>query len=251
VIGRASLEKGVSLQLVILAAGCGVRLGDEAQDKPKSLVLIRDRAYLSYQLEAFRKFSFSQSLIVGGFGIEHLRNFLHSEKSNLTLVENPEYQKGNLYSLAAARPLLTDDFFIFNADHYYSDATYAKIFATHSEHVTAFCDFDRKLHDDDMKVHTQEKIGVLGVKNMAKTLSVFECGYVGVTYVPRVQAENYWQAFEAVAKSLGDKANVEHVLQRLADDGAFLPIQDVSGSWWTEIDTVEDLQKARETIPAK
>lgn len=238
--------------LVILAAGRGTRLGEHSQDMPKSLVRIAGRSYLAYQLEGFSRFAFNKKLIVGGFGISYLRDFLcDAGIVDYELVENIDFHKGNLYSLAAARPQLIEDFFVFNADHFYSDAIYKKIFSSHCERITVFCDQDRTLTDDDMKVQSETVAGEAHLKAMAKSLTQFDCGYVGVTCVPLKCATMYWRAFEAVATELGDKANVEHVLDVLARCGEKIRIADVSGSWWTEIDTPADLENASRIIRDK
>jgi choline kinase len=83
---------------------------------------------------------------------------------------------------------------------------------------------------------------------MAKTLPEWDAGYVGVTYVPVASFETYFKEFAASAIQLGDKANVEHILDRLAGQGGVIDMRDISGSWWTEIDTPEDLSKARDII---
>jgi len=235
------------MQLVILAAGRGSRLGEDHADRPKSLVSVGDVPYLKRQLESFRHFSFSKKNLVGGYGITFLRDFLAENNfGDITLLENTEFLKGNLYSLATARFELTEDFFVFNADHFYSPETYQSILTMRSDNITIFCDKDRILTDDDMKVRLDEHSGHLAA--MSKTLSDFEAGYVGVTYVPKSAYQTYWSAFDATAARLGDKANVENVLDGLAAVGGDIRVRDISGSWWTEIDTPEDLAKARQTI---
>ncbi len=262
------------MQIVILAAGQGTRLGDLSA--PKCLVEVSpQKKYLSLQLDALKQFSFEKKLIVGGFGMPVLREFLQKEKiSDLTIIENPDFTKANLYSLLVAKNYLTDRFFIFNADHYYSTENYKKIFVTESKDITVFCDRDRKLIADDMKVLSYPSPsrggasaanmpngmfdaqcagrspdgGAYCVQKIDKKLHEFDFGYVGVTCVPKEKMAIYWQAVARVEDELGDKAYVEAVIQRLAADGEKIGIQDISGSWWTEIDTPEDLERARKTI---
>lgn len=235
------------MQLVILAAGRGSRLGGDQANQPKSLVSVGSVPYLKRQLESFRRFSFSKKILVGGYGIAFLRDFLvENNFTDITLIDNTDFLKGNLYSLATARSELTEDFFVFNADHFYSPETYQSILTTRSDNITIFCDKDRSLTDDDMKVRLAKPSGHLAA--MSKTLSAFEAGYVGVTYVPKLAYQRYWDAFDATAAKLGDKANVENVLDGLAAEGGEISVCDISGSWWTEIDTPEDLGKARQII---
>lgn len=240
------------MQIVVLAAGAGIRLGDHTREIPKSLLEIAPgRPYLAYQLEALARIPGLRGLLVGGFAIDRLRAFVaeHPAGASWPIIENTQFHKGNLYSLAAARHILRadEDFYIFNADHFYSDASYHLMLSTPTEHVTIYCDRDRTLVADDMKVLSQN--GVL--KKIAKDLSTYDAGYVGVTRVPASAAVRYWRAFDDTARALGDRAHVEAVLARLAGENETVKLTDISGSWWTEIDTEEDLQRARALIRAR
>lgn len=238
------------MQLVILAAGRGVRLGWHSHNIPKSLVTIQDQPYLAYQLRSFDRFAWSRKFVIGGFGVSFLRDFFRNYvDAGYEVLENIDFLKGNLFSLKTARSVLSESFFVFNADHYYSPDNYRKIFATPPHHITIFCDRDRTLSDDDMKVKTKPiKADVANLVSMSKTLLDYDFGYVGVTFVPQNSFAKYWAAVEATEVELGDKANVEHVLNTLANQGESIEVRDISGSWWTEIDTPEDLQRARDVI---
>ncbi len=236
--------------VVILAAGFGSRLAECHNGIPKSLVRVQDRVYLDLQLQAFLKYDY-KIIVVGGFAFDVLEKHIHSlpHSQRITLVHNKEYQKGNLYTLLTAKNLIEGDFFLFNADHFYSDTTYEKILVTlpqvNDAHLPTVCvDYDRSLTDDDMKVTLQEG----KVCEMSKQMQNFEAGYVGVTYIPVAKQEEYWHMCDVTADKLGDKANVEHVINELARQNNTVACFDISGSWWTEIDTPEDLAKAQSTI---
>jgi len=234
------------LQIVILAAGMGTRLEWNEQNMPKSLVPIHDqKPYLWYQLNSLSRFSISNIVLVGGFGIDHLKKFLKDHSfSPVILLNNKDFKKGNLLSLLVAKDTLEEDFYIFNADHYYSLENYKKIFKDQNDKITIFCDRDRNLIDDDMKVDSNE--GQL-IK-MDKKLPQFDLGYVGVTYIPKKSHDVYWKNCYEVGNNRGDQANVESVLNHLVPSGIDVKISDISGSWWTEIDSPDDLAKAREMI---
>ena len=109
--------------------------------------------------------------------------------------------------------------------------------------ITAMCDFDRILYDDDMKVKLANGNGK--IKQISKGLREFDCGYIGMTYVD-VSAEGvYRDAVEKTLKRFGEKAVVENILQVLAEEKDTAPeICDLSGFGWYEVDTKEDLEKA-------
>jgi choline kinase len=219
---------------------------------PKCLIELAPQVpYLACQLAAFERFEFSRRLIVGGFGIGKLADYLASapQGRDWLLLNNAEFHKGNLYSLKAARPRLNGGFFIFNADHFYSPESYRKIFACvdpAAGDIMAFCDRDRLLAADDMKVAAASD----RLRVMSKSLGTCDCGYVGVTYVPAGRLGEYWRAFDAVEQHFGDAANVELVLNQLAEAGPGVRLVDISGSWWSEIDTPEDLVRTRALLRA-
>lgn len=234
------------MQLVVLAAGKGCRLG---KSLPKALVDIAvGKPYLHYQLLSFQKFNFSQKIIVGGFAFSEVRKFIEGfSHTDVTLIENKNFDKGSLLSLLCTQHQVTfcnDDMFLFNADHYYSLETYKKIFSATHKNIVIFCDRDRALGGDDMKVRAQDDRLV----TMSKVLATHGWGYVGVTFVPHVKQRLYFQAAQEVRKHQGDLVSVEVVLNALAKTGEFIYLVDISGSWWTEVDTPEDLFKASQVI---
>lgn len=237
------------MQVVILAAGKGMRIHDVVAGLPKSLVPITEKfSCLDLTLRSLKPFRFSSKIVVTGFAAEKIRYFFTLRGfADFDLVHNPDFEKGNLYSLLAAKKRLSKKFFILNADHFYSPQTYRKIFSCDPQHITIFCDRDRSLSDDDMKVAVFQENGTIRL-TMAKTLSQFQWGYVGVTCVPESRHKLYWQACDEVTTELGEKAHVEHVIKFLGEAGEPIDIVDLSGSWWTEIDTREDYIKAQRTI---
>ena len=54
---------------------------------------------------------------------------------------------------------------------------------------------------------------------IAKTLTTFDAGYVGMTKVPAAPRPRYWAAAEAAQAEEGRAIHVERVLARLADGG--------------------------------
>lgn len=237
------------MQAVILAAGKGTRLGSFTEESPKSLVPVPGGGtYLDLQLRSLGRFDLSSKIVVTGFAATKMRDFFATrEWAGVELVHNADFEKGNLYSLLAAKRRLSENFFIFNADHFYAPSLYQKIFSLTAQHITIFCDRDRPLGDDDMKAAIFEENGKKRL-TMAKTLKDFHWGYVGVTCVPASQQDLYWRACDVVAREWGDKAHVEHVIKYLGEQGERVDIVDLSGAWWTEIDTPEDYLRAQRMI---
>jgi choline kinase len=113
--------------------------------------------------------------------------------------------------------------------------------------VTAFIDTDRNLGADDMKV---ERRSDGRVRRIAKTLTKFDSGYVGMTRVPPSALTRYWQTAEAALAEEGRAIHVERILGRLAESDAAPLCRDISGHGWLEVDTAEERAAAEQTLLA-
>jgi choline kinase len=162
------------------------------------------------------------------------------------LVENTSFRDGNLISLLAARPRMNEGFLLLNVDHIYR-ASIAAVVAPDVAEVTAFIDTDRSLGADDMKV---ERRPDGRVRRIAKTLTKFDAGYVGMTRVPTSALSRYWQTAEAALAEEGRAIHVERVLGRLAEGEAAPSCRDISGHGWLEVDTAEERAAAEQALLA-
>lgn len=229
------------MQICLLAAGRGLRLGERTRELPKSLLPVRGKPFAAYNLSKLKKMGADEIIVVGGFEYEQLKETYLALEPSLKFVFNPDFLQGNLLSLMAARPCLTGGFWIFNADHLYSDPILKRAVLSHHQKIQILCDFDRTLGDDDMKVQIVDHQLI----KIAKDLKEYNGGYMGVTCVPAACADYYWEAADSVLKEKGVSACVEQVLALLARD---VEILDGSGSGWVELDTGEDLQRIEEVI---
>lgn len=230
-------------QIVLLAAGMGTRLGELGGGLPKALFDAGGHKLLDRALGFAERFaSADERLVVGGFRFDLVQAHLATRpRGVLRLLENTKYTLGNLWTLETALPEVRGAFLLMNIDHVYPAAVVTRIEQQAGEHITAFVDFDRPLGDDDMKVGLDAR---RCVQRISKKLETWDCGYVGMTFVPAAQLARYRAAVAAVRADVGDAANVEAVLQRLADDGEPVAIGDISGIGWHELDTPEDVARA-------
>jgi choline kinase len=232
------------VRVVLLAAGLGSRLGDLTAALPKALIPVGEVPLLVHALRFAARLSPEQVTVVGGFGFPQVAEELERRRRDepalqrlpVTLVENPDYRLGNLRSLQAARAELIDDFLILNVDHIFRPSI-APLVTGPATAVTAFIDTDRKLGADDMKVERDHRGRVRAI---AKTLNHFDCGYVGMTRVPRLALGHY---FEEVDRALADEPSsihVERILARLAATDDPPACRDISGHGWLEVDTPDE-----------
>ncbi|NOZ01057.1 MAG: NTP transferase domain-containing protein [Deltaproteobacteria bacterium] len=107
--------------VVILAAGMGVRLRPITERIPKALVSCAGWPLLSYALEFAKRAVVEDGriVVVTGFQAERVVAFLDEEAPGVIVAHNPEYEKANLISVAAGLERVEDDFLLMNVDHVY------------------------------------------------------------------------------------------------------------------------------------
>ena len=234
------------MQAVLLAAGLGSRLGTLTEQIPKALVTVGGRPLLAYAVAFARAAGAEAITVVGGFGFAQVAAEVARLALPVRLVENRSFRDGNLISLTTARSFVedADEFLLMNVDHIYRPAI-VTLAAAPAADVTAFVDTDRVLGGDDMKV---ERDGDGRVRHIAKTLTRWDAGYVGMTKVPRAAAARYWAAVDAALAAEGRAIHVERVLARLADAGTPPACRDISGHGWLEVDLPDERDRAEEAV---
>ena len=234
------------MQVVILAAGLGSRLGTLTRALPKALIQVADEPLLAHAIRFARRLAPVEIVVVGGFCFSDVAADLERRELGVTLVENASFRDGNLLSLMAARSTIRGDFLLMNVDHIYRAAIAERVGAP-ADDVTAFIDHDRTLGADDMKVARDERGHVRAI---AKTLATYDCGYVGMTRVPAPALARYWAAADHVLATEGRAIHVERVLAHLAGTSTPPACRDISGVGWLEVDLPDERAHAEQTIHA-
>lgn len=239
------------MQVVLLAAGMGLRLGHLTRALPKALIQLNGKPLIDYTLpRLLANKRVEEVIVVGGFEHANLQRHVEAQYSlfgdRLRLVENRAFTRGNLYTMEAALPYLSSSFLICNVDHVFSEATWSFILQERPEPLI-FCDFLRSLAEDEMKVLLD---GDKKVVDMSKTLEIFDAGYVGLTYMTAEKIELYREALGETAALRGEKAVVENVLPVMASQGEAIHVIPFDKNVWYEVDTREDLAKAEAALRA-
>ncbi len=238
------------MQVVLLAAGLGKRLGALTERLPKALVTVAGEALVAHALRFAARLGPAQVVVVGGYGFTALASEIARLRAagtlptEVRLVENPRFLAGNLRSLLVARPLVDQDFLLLNVDHIFG-APIAHLVRPPVQDVTAFIDTDRRLGADDMKV-VRDARGQL--RRISKTLATWDAGYVGMTRVPASALDRYFGEADAALAAEGPQIHVERVLARLCESEAPPLCRDISGHTWLEVDTPQERTRAEEAL---
>jgi NDP-sugar pyrophosphorylase family protein len=95
------------MNVVVLAAGLGSRLGTLTRDLPKALIPVGGKPLLLHALSFAARLRPSRLVVVGGFCFPQVRETLVSFRGGdkaaaalpIELVENTQFRDGNLVSL--------------------------------------------------------------------------------------------------------------------------------------------------------
>jgi choline kinase len=228
------------MQAILLAAGRGLRLRPYTEQIPKTLLEIHDRAIIDYILGSLDLDEIDEIIVVGGFQIDRLEKHLEGTSSRrVRLVDNPEYADGSVLTIEKALPFIHDSFLLLNGDHIHPREMIRRM-VTRSSGITCACDSDRQLTDDDMKIKLRDGV----VWQIDKKLTDYECGYIGMTFCHLDRFDTYRRYIDQTREQRGTGANVEAIIQQLADGGERIEVLDCSGLGWIEVDTAEDLERA-------
>ena len=133
-----------------------------------------------------------------------------------------------------------------NVDHIYRPSI-AEVVAPEVSAVTAFIDTDRTLGNDDMKVERGEGGRIVSI---AKTLTQFDCGYVGMSRVPTALLGRYFEEADRALAEEGRAIHVERILGRLAKTELAPACRDISDHGWLEVDTPDERAAAEAALAA-
>lgn len=236
------------MNAIILAAGFGKRLGHLTKTIPKASICVASQPLIRYAVNFAKIIGVSRIVVVGGYKSEHVWKALAGE--NIIKLENRDYYKGNLYSLATAGKYMDDGFVQINVDHLYP-ASVAHMIKNISAGIWAFSDFDRPLYQDDMKIKITGHGNETFISSISKKLHDYDGGYCGINVVAGSEREDYMTSFRNVLSRSNEDAVVEDVFTELISNNKPPKVYDMSGIRWLEVDTPEDLANAERILKMK
>ncbi len=223
-----------------MAAGMGMRLGGTTT---KALVEVEGKPLCHYAFDFLKAVGAKKLIVIGGFCFDDLVKSVEAYDGDILILENKDYKRGNLYTLEKALPHIDDSFLLCNSDHVYRRKIADKVREQLSD-IRAFCDFDRSLGDDDMKVWHND----LKLAHISKKLTDFNGGYVGLTYCSKEKLDIYKAIANDLLSKGEDNVVAEDVLRHLVANSHDVHIGDISGHGWLEIDFPEELDRAKKII---
>ncbi len=240
---------------LILAAGRGRRLGGGDAQPPKVLLRFGGETLLARHLRLLERGGAGRVSLVVGYRQEAIVAELDriGRLSEVDLIENAAWQQGSVVSLDCGRHLFdgTAPVLLMDADVIYDHRLLERLVA--GSHPGSLL-LDRELEAGDEPV----KICVAGTQRIvdfAKRPDVAHDWHgesVGFFRFAPAVARQVAAAARALVASGGGMTEYEEPIRGLirADaDGTKFGFEDVTGLPWTEIDFMDDVEKAHALLP--
>ena len=237
---------------LILAAGAGRRLRPYTDTLPKALVPLDDtRSVMDLTLKNFAEAGLNDVAIIIGYAADQVRireqELEERYGVNIELVFNDKAEEwNNAYSLWCARDVIKSGAIIANGDTIHPVSVEELLKAQTDEFITLSLDNVKKLADEEMKVQLNDRGGVsLITKLMDPTTAAGE--YIGVARIPGSLAVDLAQALQ-VTFQRDPNLYYEDGFQEMVNRGAYIATAAIGDVPWIEVDTLEDLERAREIV---
>ncbi|UCG93695.1 MAG: phosphocholine cytidylyltransferase family protein [Candidatus Aerophobus sp.] len=244
------------MKAIIVAAGPSSRLMPITNEKPKCLLEVGSQTILERILEALRKNGIENIAVVRGYH-SNLINY-----PNVTYYHNPNFRKNNiLRSLFYAEDEMNDDFIFSYSDIIYSKEIVEKLIHSDAD-IALIVDINWTQRYKGRDQHPISEAELAKVENgrvvkIGKEVVKPEEAhgeFIGLAKFTRPGVEVLRATYHRVteecpnasfhhATSL-EKAYMTDMLQELVDNGAVVKNIDIE-SGWMEIDTPQDLERAR------
>lgn len=232
---------------VILAAGFGSRLARHHSVKHKVLLPVAGRPIIDYTLEAFAESGINDIAIITGHQGEYLERWVGNGSRyglKVQFIFNPHYRMGNALSVYAARHFSKDEPIILSmADHMVSPDLLAPLLDVQGKYSALAVDFDFSLRqmEEGTRVLVEEHGSITSIGKNLEHWNGIDAGVF-----------RFWpDIFEAIDQELSEEREqyeLSHAVTRLINEGGTLQACDVSGSFWHDVDTWEDLVYVRKAV---
>jgi L-glutamine-phosphate cytidylyltransferase len=247
---------------IVIAAGMGARLKNHTNNIPKCLVEVAGRPILRHQIDAFRAEGVEKIAVIRGYLAEKITY------DDLTYYENPDFRSNNiLESLFCAEPEMDGPFLSTYADILYDRSVVRAVLDAPGD-ISLVVD---RLWHRTYEGRTDHPVSEAELTVLDETGRVVEVGkhvgpehalgeFIGLAKYSAAGAEAMRQVYHEMRDKLFAhpevpwqatktfrKAYLTDLIEELIDRGVDVRPAPIDGHW-REIDTVQDLERARELL---
>ncbi|WP_158542715.1 NTP transferase domain-containing protein [Lujinxingia litoralis] len=236
-------------EAILLVAGTGSRLRPLTADRPKCLLEVGGQALLKRLLDQLAEVGIKRAVLVTGYLHERMVETVASWSLGLDVAfaPNPTFDTENnaISTLVGMRELKGRSFLLCDGDILLRQTTWvADLLRDERENVLTMIRFDTLGHEE-MKIRLGHREAIEGLSKGLDPASA----HGESLGVQKVGPSAFSTLIERLS-SLNDEERVrlyyEDVFAELIPEGIKFFAREVQPGSWTEIDTAEDLQMARE-----
>ena len=226
---------------VILAAGVGTRLAPLTLNCPKPLLAIGGRLLLDYTIDAFVQAELRELVLVLGYKGEMIQRYVEDGSrygAQVKYVFNPDYHLGNASSVHAVQKVVREEPFILSmADHMISHQILKLLLTSQVEH-NVLCVDRQALAPPQLNDATKAWVNENGlVTRIGKGIRNWNAIDTGVFRF----SSAIFTAISQLTPSRIKGHGISDAVTRLIKMGYRIHACDVSGFFWMDIDTSDDL----------
>jgi choline kinase len=233
---------------IVLVAGVARRLAPLTDTTHKALLRVGGRPVLARMLEALAGAGIRRTVLVVGHCADQVRALAGERVGRMSVhfVHNPEYRRGSVLSLYAAREYLKEPALVMDADVVFPREFLRRLLAAPAPSALLL---DRGFADtgEEVKLYTRgDRVIALGKKVVPEAweavgegVGFFKCGAeAGPQFV------RYLEKVIEDSRGMNEYEDALHMLVTSHHVGW----ADVTGLPWTEIDFAEDLRRAETDV---
>ncbi len=233
------------MKAIILNSGEGKRMGDLTAEKPKCMVKLNKETILARQLRLLSNFGVTDVVVTTGPFEEKLREHAEAVSDlNIEFIHNPEYDSTNyIYSLYLVDDKIEEDVLLLHGDLCFEGKVLNKLVDGGS---TALIDTDEDSPDKDFDALVEDGF----VKSIGVDLESDDTvGFMPFYHLLEEDLSRWMRSIEEFVDEGKLGVYAEDALNPLLKSGEVkLKGVDFSDSFCMEIDTQEDLHKAKEML---
>ena len=229
---------------IILSAGKGVKLQPLTLNHPKSLYKLDDDTTILQRLVRTIRWHDAEAeiIVVVGYMYKQIQHEL--EDDNVTFVHNPFYSvTGSMGSLWFAKKYLQrENITIINGDIVASDNLIKEIICQYTDYPCVLLDSSRR---DSNKYNVQVQNDMVCV--MSKNLTDYLGNYASIIKLDAVSSRFLLEQLnQMVNEEMYHLFYEDALVQMIFEKNFELYYKDIKDYVWTEVDSVDDLLKAKE-----
>lgn len=247
------------MKVIIIGAGSGKRIGDFAKELPKSLIEVNGKSILSRQISLFKNNDISDIVVITGPYNEKF-NF-----TNVTYVQDLNFHEHDILgSLMEAKEYIKDDVLISYSDILFEESILRQILNSKSD-IGIAVDLNweevyrgRMLHpkSEAENVLLDKNQNLIQIKkNMEKSEGVVG-EFLGIIKLSKLGSKIFVEKYENLLNNHKGKFHngpslikgyLTDMIQELIDSKISVVPIIISGKW-CEIDTIQDLERAKQSF---